>query len=142
MIITYNQVDSAVVSCHTLPSIPLLFSPVSAGFPAPSDSYIEKLLDLNEHCVQNPIATYFVRVDDDWGNLGVREGDILIVDRGIEPGQNALVLADCDGHRTLYQLLIRDDRKELIDDVGRCFEVDGRIIIWGTITYIIRRVQS
>lgn len=146
MIFTRNRPIS-VLTLHrhgiTLPSpFPLLFSPISAGFPSPSDSYIERMLDLNEYCIHNPIATYFVRVDEGWRDFGVVEGDMLVVDRGIEPEHNTLVLADRDGQRRLFRLLIRNHQRELIDDVGQYYVGDENTLIWGTVTYIIRNVRA
>ena len=43
-------------------NIPLFREAVSAGFPSPAEDYIEQSLDLNEHCIKRPAATFFVRV--------------------------------------------------------------------------------
>lgn len=127
-----------------LPSgqIPLYLTPVSAGFPSPADSFIEKLLDLNEYCIENPISTYFVRVKDSaWGDLGVAEGDILIVDRGLEPGSGGLVLADVEGERLLVRINVRQGRRELTDNLGRVHIAGESVLLWGTVTYILRRMR-
>jgi len=42
-------------------SAPLYFASVPAGFPSPADDYIDHDLDLNEHLIEHPAATYFVR---------------------------------------------------------------------------------
>jgi DNA polymerase V len=41
---------------------PFYISSVSAGFPSPAEDYMEKELDLNEHLIRHPAATFFVRV--------------------------------------------------------------------------------
>ncbi|TWI76772.1 DNA polymerase V [Desulfobotulus alkaliphilus] len=62
--------------------IPLFTESVSAGFPSPAQDYVERSLDLNDLCIHNPAATFFVRVSgDSMEDGGIRSGDILIVDR-------------------------------------------------------------
>lgn len=123
-------------------SIPLFPIPVSAGFPSPADSVVEKLLDLNEYCIRNPVSTYFVRVEDSaWGDLGVMEGDILVVDRGLDPANGSLVLVDTEGMRLLMRLNIRKGITELTDNLGSVRRDSEKPNIWGTVTHIIRRVR-
>ena len=60
------------------------FESVSAGFPSPAADYMDKKLDLNELCIHNAAATFFIRVQgDSMMNAGIFDGDILIVDRSL-----------------------------------------------------------
>ena len=62
--------------------IPLFLSPVAAGFPSPATDYIEKNLDLNEHLIKHPAATFFVTVSgNSMTGAGIFSGDLLVVDR-------------------------------------------------------------
>ncbi len=66
----------------------------SAGFPSPADDYLEKSLDLNELLVSNKVATFFMRVEgDSLKASGIRNGDMLIVDRSINPTHGKIVVA-------------------------------------------------
>ena len=73
---------------------PLYASGVQAGFPSPADDYIESDLDLNEHLIVHPAATYFVKAS---GNsvigAGIHDGALLIVDRALEPRDGSVVIA-------------------------------------------------
>jgi DNA polymerase V len=61
--------------------IPLFSIPVKAGFPSPAEDYLEQNLDLNDHLIQHPATTFFVRVDGDaMIGAGIHKGDMLIVD--------------------------------------------------------------
>jgi DNA polymerase V len=77
------------------------------GFPSPAQGYIEKYLDLNEFLVSNPPATFFLAAEgDSLVDLGIFGGDILVVDRSIEPKHRHLVIAAVDGEftaKTLYR---------------------------------------
>ena len=83
---------------HKAIALPLFTCPVSAGFPSPSDDYIEGKLDLNRHLIPNPIATFFVRVTgDSMVGAGIYSGDLLIVDRSLETRDGQVAIAVVDG---------------------------------------------
>jgi DNA polymerase V len=77
---------------------PLFLARVPAGFPSPADDHLDKALDLNEHLIQHPAATFFCREGgDSMQGLGIFDGDLLIIDRAIEPAHGDVVLAALDG---------------------------------------------
>ena len=66
--------------------VPFMGGCVVAGFPSPAEQYVERPLDLNELLVARPAATYFVRAEgDSMEGAGIRSGDLLVVDRSLEP---------------------------------------------------------
>ena len=68
--------------------LPLYSSKVQAGFPSPADDHIEGHLDLNEHLIKHPAATFFVRASGhSMIGAGIHENDILIIDTA---GRDAL----------------------------------------------------
>lgn len=81
---------------------PLMSSTVVAGFPSPAEQYVERPLDLNELLVARPAATYFVRAaGDSMEGAGIRSGDLLVVDRSLEPEDGSVVIACVDGEFTV-----------------------------------------
>jgi DNA polymerase V len=90
------------LSALPLPFYDLL---VPAGFPSPAQDYVEKTLDLNEQLIAHPAATYFVRVQgDSMIGAGIEDGDLLIVDRAIEPKHGDIVVAGFFGELTVKRL--------------------------------------
>ncbi len=74
--------------------IPLSGNKISAGFPSPAEDFIEKHLSLDELLVPHPAATFFIKVQgESMKNAGIQNGDILIVDRSIEPRSGHIVVA-------------------------------------------------
>jgi len=70
----------------------------SAGFPSPAENYIEERLDLNKYLIKNSESTFFIRASgDSMVNVGIHNNDILVVDKGIFPGNNSIVVASLDG---------------------------------------------
>ncbi|MCA1631429.1 MAG: translesion error-prone DNA polymerase V autoproteolytic subunit [Acidobacteria bacterium] len=121
---------------------PLFLAPVSAGFPSPAEDYIEGRLDLNKHLIKHPAATFFVRVaGDSMTGSGIHPGDILVVDRSIEPQDASVVIAVLDGELTVKRISRRGGRLYLVPDnslyqpleilEGMEFEV------WGVVTSVI-----
>ena len=100
-IISYHKSNYSIL-------IPLFLDKVPAGFPSPADDYMEKSLDLNEHLIKHPAATFYCRVSgDSMVGIGIHDGDLLIVDRALEPHQGDVVLAALNGELTCKLLDIR-----------------------------------
>jgi DNA polymerase V len=102
-IATIAQVSPAHVGVRT--SAPLYASQPAAGFPAPGDDMVEKPLDLNDLLIENPTATFFVRVSgDSMEGAGIFNGDILVVDRSVTPKDESIVVAAVYGELVVKRL--------------------------------------
>lgn len=85
--------------------LPLLQHRVPAGFPSPADEYVENCLDLNTYLIRNRAATFFFRVaGDSMTDAHIHDGDMLIVDRSIEPRHGHIVLAVINNEYTVKRL--------------------------------------
>lgn len=124
-------------------ALPLFLSPVPAGFPSPAEDYVEGKLDLNKHLVRHPAATFFVRVDgDSMIDAGIHPGDILIVDRSLEPADKKVVIAIVDGDLTVKRIRMTDDGKVCLMPENDKFKPiplsgDMNVEIWGVVTSVI-----
>ena len=121
---------------------PLFLEAAAAGFPSPAEDYIECRLDLNEHLIRHPSATFFVRVaGDSMTGAGIHDGDILIVDRSLEPESGSVVVAAVNGELTVKRLLRRNGRSMLKpeNDAFSCVDIPEQadVHIWGVATSVI-----
>lgn len=83
-------------------SIPFYSSLVACGFPSPATDHIEKVCDLNELCITNQDATYFVRAaGDSMMGAGLGEGDVMVVDRSYEDHEGRIVVVWLNGEYTV-----------------------------------------
>ena len=126
---------------------PLVSSPVAAGFPSPADDYIDSAIDLNEHLIAHPSATFFVRAKGhSMLGAGIRDGDTLIVDRAINAKHGDIVVAVLNGDFTVKKLHQKSGLVALqaehadfplikIQD-GADFEV------WGVVTWVLHSTNS
>ena len=117
---------------------------LSAGFPSPASDYVQQKLDLNEHLIKHPAATYFVRVEgDSMINAGIFENDILIVDRAQEAKNNDVVVASVNGELLVKRLHIKNDRWFLVPDNPNYhpMEIIPEMVftVWGVVTYVIHK---
>ncbi|MDP7418537.1 MAG: translesion error-prone DNA polymerase V autoproteolytic subunit, partial [Gammaproteobacteria bacterium] len=92
---------------------PLFISRVPAGFPSPADDYMDNKLDLNEHLIKHPEATFYCRVSgQSMTGAGIFDGDLLIVDRAVNPAHGDVILAALNGELTC-KILDRHNRQLL-----------------------------
>ncbi len=122
----------------------LFSSAVAAGFPSPAESYVEKTLDLNEHLVRHPAATFFVRVaGNSMTDAGIQDGDILVVDRSLEAYDGSVVVAVLAGEFTVKKIRIREGSVQLVPaNSGYAVTTvreDSPFYVWGVVTAAIHR---
>ncbi|HBR15527.1 MAG TPA: peptidase S24 [Candidatus Omnitrophica bacterium] len=125
--------------------LPLFLSRVRAGFPSPADDYLDKKLDLNEHLIQHPAATFFVKVKgDSMINAGIQSGDILIVDRSLEPRDKRIVVAILNGEFTVKRIQKKNNKLYLVpeNDAFPPMEITPAMDfeIWGVVIHVIHSV--
>ena len=85
--------------------LPLANEQIAAGFPSPADDYIDVGVDLNEQLIRHPSSTFFLRVSgDSMTGAGIHNGDLLVVDRSLDPRPGSVVVAVLDGAFTLKRL--------------------------------------
>ena len=75
---------------------------VHAGFPSPAQDYMNTFISLDKELVRHPAATFFARVvGDSMVDAGVEEGDVLVVDKAIEPQEGDMAVCFIDGEFAL-----------------------------------------
>ena len=128
---------------HPRPLALALFADcVRAGFPNPAEDFIEGRLDLNEHLISHPAATFFVRVSgDSMLGAGIHPGDLLIVDRSLEAAHGRVIIAVVDNELTVKRLHRRDGRIRLLAENDRYPPIElspGMTLeVWGVVTSVI-----
>jgi DNA polymerase V len=127
--------------------LPLYLNPVSAGFPSPADDYLDRNLDLNEHLIGNPTATFFVRAcGDSMIGANINDNDILIVDRSISAENGSIIIAALNGELTVKRLKTKAGKLFLIpeNDAYPRFEIheETSFEVWGVVTYIIHKASK
>ena len=124
----------------------LFESRIQAGFPSPAQGAFADSVDLNHELINNPAATFCARViGDSMVDSGINEGDMLIIDRSIEPRNGDIAVCFIDGDFTVKRLLINDDGISMVP-ANRKYPVikvpeDSNFIIWGIVSHIIKKLN-
>lgn len=130
------------LSNHT--SLPFAEMGVQAGFPSPAQDYMSESIDLNHELIRHPASTFYARVE---GNSmideGIAPGDILVIDRSIEPADGDLAVCCLDGDFTLKRITLRQGQIWLIPSNDAFDPIlvtpECRFEVWGVVTYTIKQ---
>lgn len=145
-----NEVEIYSADLTRTLSLPFAGGGIRAGFPSPAQDYLEEALDLNRELISNPIATFYGRVKgDSMIDAGVENGDILVIDRSVEPQDGDMIVGYLDGEFTLkfVDLSLKDSGVIWLVPANDSYprikitpERDSRI--WGVVSYTIRKRLS
>lgn len=122
--------------------LPLFSTRISAGFPSPADDFLDKKLDLNEHLIHHPASTFFIRVvGDSMINVGIFEGDLLIVDKALEAKNGSIIVAILQGEFTVKRLVCKAKKIFLVPENPQHQSVEIKdamdFEVWGVVTNVI-----
>lgn len=131
--------------CLPLPGTPLLVKRVPAGFPSPAADYFEGRLSLDEHLIEHKEATFFVKVKGhSMTGFGIHDGDLLVVDKALDPADRSVVIAVVDGHFMVKQLCRLQDGILLRSGAPGHQDIlvsnDQVLEVWGVVRWSIHRV--
>lgn len=119
---------------------------IHAGFPSPATDYMTQAIDLNKELVRHPAATFYGRVvGDSMIDAGVEEGDILVIDKSLEPHDGDMAVCFVDGEFTLKHLRFHEGGLTLEPANKRYPSIEvgegSDFIMWGVVTYVIKKVR-
>tara|TARA_B100001123_G_scaffold387395_1_gene462594 strand:- start:3170 stop:3583 length:414 start_codon:yes stop_codon:yes gene_type:complete len=124
-------------------SLPFHLQKVGAGFPSPATDYVEDDIDLNAHLIKNIPSTFLIRVQGkSMNSVGVHDGDLLIVDRSLNPKNFSTVIANVNEELVVKtfvkeknQSFLTSGSKKLKDKIN--LSENPEIFIWGIVTYVV-----
>jgi len=125
--------------------LPLYLSRVAAGFPSPADDYLDGGLDLNEHLIEHPAATYYARAEgDSMIELGIVTGDLLIVDRAVQAVDGDVVVVAVDGPLTIQILDLAHSRLLPANKLYRPIEIgaETQVDIEGVVIHAVHYLKG
>ncbi len=130
------------VSSHM--PLPFADQGIQAGFPSPAQDFISETIDLNHELIHHPAATFYGRVSgDSMIDEGIEPGDILVIDRSIEPSDGELAVCCLDGEFTLKRISLRQGQVWLVPSNERFDPIlvtpENRFEVWGVVTYTIKQ---
>lgn len=141
---------------------------IHAGFPSPAQDYMEGCIDLNRELVKHPNATFYGRVvGDSMIDAGVEEGDVLVIDKSLEPSEGDMAVCFVDGEFTLKYISFHDPATSPAKEAGKApvsynilhnkdlwllpanpkyrpihISEGNDFTVWGIVTYIIKKIHA
>ena len=124
-------------------TIPFYLHKAGAGFPSPATDYLEEDIDLNMHLIKNVPATFIIRVQGkSMNNVGIQDGDLLVVDRSLKPKNFSTVVANVHDELVVKSFIKSKDGQFLTSGSRRIEDKisindESDVSIWGVVTYVI-----
>ena len=118
---------------------------VSAGFPSPADDFKETRISLDRELVKNKEATFYARVSgDSMVGAGLDDGDLLVIDRSLNPENGKIAVCLVDGEFTVKRIKKEKNKLYLMPENKQYKPIElkeeNELIIWGVVEYVIKKV--
>jgi DNA polymerase V len=114
------------------------------GFPSPASDYTEDRLSLDEHLIEHREATFFVTATGSMPDCGIHNGDLMVVDRAIDPVDQSIVVVIIDGDFSVRQLRHTSEGIVLSAASNGSEDIlignDQDLSVWGVVRWSIHRV--
>ena len=125
--------------------LPFIENGIKAGFPSPAEDFQGKRISLDRELIKNETATFFAKVDgDSMQDAGMSDGDLLVIDRSLEPMTGKIAVCMLDGEFTVKRLRVEQDGVYLVPENKMYQEIkvteDQELVIWGIVTYVIKKM--
>lgn len=130
---------------NNLDSIPIFEGSVQAGHPSPADEAMDLDLNLHDFLVKNPNQTFCVKaIGESMKDAGILSGDVMLVDRAIEPKNRSIVLAVINSEFTVKRVNVSEQKLYLMPENENFSPIeiteDMDFKVWGVVTYVIHKV--
>lgn len=137
------SLDIFPVSTETALELPLVSENISAGFPSPALDFQGNTIDLNKILIKNSISTFFGKVKGfSMEGVGISDGDLLIIDKSLEPKNGKIAVCFIDGEFTVKKIKIEASQVWLLaaNVAYKPIQVtaDNDFLIWGIVTHVIK----
>ena len=127
--------------------LPFHLHKVGAGFPSPATDYVEDDIDLNAHLIKNIPSTFLIRVQGkSMNDIGIYDGDLLVVDRSLNPKNFSTVIANVNEELVVktfikekYYSFLTSGPNGIKDKIN--LTENPEIFVWGVVTYTIHALQ-
>lgn len=125
--------------------LPFITGGIKAGFPSPAADFDETKISLDAVLVKNRESTFYAKASGtSMTGAGIDDGDILVIDRSLEPRNNKVAVCFLDGEFTVKRIKVTQDEMLLMPE-NKAFEPikiteENQLIIWGIVTHVIKKM--
>ncbi|MGC4041146.1 MAG: translesion error-prone DNA polymerase V autoproteolytic subunit [Flavobacterium sp.] len=125
--------------------LPFVEGGIKAGFPSPALDFEGETISLDKVLVKNHLATFYAKADgNSMTGAGIDDGDVMVIDRSLEPRDGKIAVCFIDGEFTVKRIKVEKDALLLLPE-NKDFQPikvteENKIVIWGIVTYVIKAV--
>ncbi len=125
--------------------VPFVTHAVAAGFASPAQDFLEERVDLDRELIENELTTFYIRVaGTSMTGAGIDDGDILVVDRSLEPVDGKIAICIIDGDFTVKRLKLGDNCLYLMPENPKYKPLlvteESQFSVWGIVTYVVKKL--
>tara|TARA_B100001989_G_C24533897_1_gene463240 strand:- start:377 stop:811 length:435 start_codon:yes stop_codon:yes gene_type:complete len=118
---------------------------ISAGFPSPADDFREIRISLDKELVKNTESTFYARISgNSMEGAGMSDGDLIVIDRSLNPENNKIAVCFIDGEFTIKRIELKKQKLFLKPENKNYRKIEiseeNNLKIWGIVTYVIKSV--
>ena len=119
---------------------------ISAGFPSPANDFKEVRISLDKELIKNQESTFYARVSgNSMEGAGLLDGDLITVDRSLNPENNKIAVCLIDGEFTVKRIVLKGGKLYLKPENKNYSRIEisdnNEFIIWGIVTYVIKKLH-
>jgi DNA polymerase V len=125
--------------------MPYISSGIKAGFPSPAADFDGSRISIDQIVVKNSVATFYAKANgNSMTGAGIDDGDILVIDKSIEPQDGKIAVCFIDGEFTVKRIKVQENSLLLLPE-NKLFEPievtqENDFIIWGIVTYVVKKL--
>ena len=122
-------------------AIPMVGS-VRAGFPSPEEEALCDIVSMDEYLITRPDSSFLLQVNgDSMVGEGIMTGDLVVVEKGREPQNGDVVIAEVDGEWTM-KYFRKEAGKVVLEAANPKYPVirpRAELRLGGVVTAVVRK---
>lgn len=140
-----NKLSFFIPNTENNLEMPYISSGIKAGFPSPAADFDGSRISIDQIVVKNAVATFYAKANgSSMTGAGIDDGDILVIDKSIEPQDGKIAVCFIDGEFTVKRIKVQENSLLLLPE-NKLFEPievtqENDFIIWGIVTYVVKKL--
>lgn len=140
-----NRLSFFIPNTESNLEMPYISSGIKAGFPSPAADFDGTRVSIDQIVVKNALATFYAKANgNSMTGAGIDDGDILVIDKSIEPQDGKIAVCFIDGEFTVKRIKVQENSLLLLPE-NKLFEPieiteENNFIIWGIVTFVVKKL--
>ena len=117
-----NKLSFFIPNTESNLEMPYISSGIKAGFPSPAADFDGSRISIDQIVVKNAVATFYAKANGhSMTGAGIDDGDILVIDKSIEPQDGKIAVCFIDGEFTVKRIKVQENSLLLLPE-NKLFE--------------------